>query len=142
LGEKFLPSLPRHIQCPTVSKNRYKVKAAEISRHILTLPKDDYCSENTKLVAVREFRIIFQNILEEQDSCTVSYSIVPMRKEIDSMFFHVMLQHQKEAILGMVPSTALTYNILYTLNLTRSTLRRNTTQEREGAKTESSISDR
>jgi len=104
LGRKFLPSLPQDIERPvlpkfrdgriTIRRNGYTMKAAEISQHIISLPADDYCSENTKLLANRQFRMLFQNMLEEDDPSDVSNTMVPLRKEIDRMFYRIYQQHQ------------------------------------------------
>jgi len=72
------------------------MKAAEISQHIISLPTDDYCSENTKLLANRQFRMLFQNMLEEDNPSNVSNTMVPLKKEIDRMFYRIYQQHQHQ----------------------------------------------
>ena len=102
----FLPSLPENIKRPilinfkegriTVASKRNTMKARDISLHIRRLQINDPCSENTNLLALPQFRMVFQNMLEEQDSCTVSYTMAPMKKEIDRMFFRIIVHQKKE----------------------------------------------
>ena len=107
--------MPRQIQRPnivnfgrgniTVTMNNNKMSATDISQQILECAtNEDYSFEKTRFLAVRQFRMLFQNMLEEPN-CTVSHTMPPMKKEIDRMFLRVIQQHEKESETSEVPPT-------------------------------------
>jgi len=110
--------MPRHIQRPnivnfgkgniTFTINDNKMSAADISQHILEFSKNE-----DHFLAVRKFRMLFQNMLGEQN-CTVSHTMPPMKKEIDHMFLRIIKQHEKESEISEVPPTI---NDIHTNNI-------------------------
>jgi len=88
---------PRLVDFPHGTITVDGMNTEEITRQIHTIHQQPYSYHTARLLANPKFRMLFQNIFQEPTS-VVYRNMLPLQKEIDRVFFRILLADEEQDI--------------------------------------------